>query len=177
MAIVLDYAPSSPTMNSYASVAEADAYHESQLYGTAWADVEGGDDQKAQALITATRLLDDNVRWAGWPTSYQQPLGWPRSGVLNRNGNLLVNGVIPQALKNATAEFALALITAGAVTNSGSENPAGLKKLKAGPIELEFDPNLTSMTQDTVPTNIWPMIAFLMESQLRGRINVNLVRM
>lgn len=163
-------------MNAYASLADAAAYHASQLYGAAWAAVEDGEDQQAQALITATRILDEHITWAGWPTSYQQPLGWPRSGVVNRNGYQIVNGTIPQALKNATAQLALDLITAGALTNSGSENPAGLRRLKAGPVELEFDPNLAGKEDPTISTNIWAMISFLAEST-RSTTNVNLYRM
>lgn len=162
-------------MNSYASIADADAYHASQLYGAGWEDAEG-DDQKAQALITATRLLNENVVWLGWPTSYAQPLGWPRSGVMNRNGYQIVNGTIPQDLKNATSQFALALITAGTLTNSDTENPAGLKRLKAGPVELEFDPSLASVSEDTIPVNVYSMISYLVESRTRNSTSVYLYR-
>jgi hypothetical protein len=178
MAVFLDPVPSSPTMNSYASIADADAYHASQLYGEGWADVEGGDDQKAQALITATRILDENVEWEGWPTANAQPLGWPRSGVMTRNGTQIINGTIPQALKNATAAFAFSMIQSGAIANSGTENPPGLKKVKAGSVELEFDPNLASnVMTDTIPANVWSMIDFLIEGSTRSRTNVNLYRM
>lgn len=176
MAIVLDAVVGSLTGNAYATVLEADAYHEQSLYGDAWADLD--DDVKQKALIAATRLLDENVAWAGYPTSYAQPLGWPRVGVATRNGYFVPSGTVPLALKQATAAFAALLAAAGTETNTESENPAGLKKLKAGPIELEFDPALAqaSGTADVVPAPIWSMIAFLIEGGRRSRINVPLYR-
>jgi hypothetical protein len=49
--------------NSYAYVAECDAYHEGHLYATAWAGATA--DQKAASLVMATRLIDSCYQFSG----------------------------------------------------------------------------------------------------------------
>ena len=63
--------------NSYATVEEAEAYFADRLDVAAW--VEAGATEKAQALVTATAVLDDQV-WTGVAISDSQPLAWPRAG-------------------------------------------------------------------------------------------------
>ena len=52
-----------PTANSYASVAQADAYFATRPRSTAWTGLT--EDQKAQYLIHAARILDASVVWRG----------------------------------------------------------------------------------------------------------------
>lgn len=49
--------------NSYASVADGDAYHAGHLYATAWTAATA--DQKAIALVMATRLIDAEYQFRG----------------------------------------------------------------------------------------------------------------
>ena len=49
--------------NSYASVADADAYHEGHLYASAWTGATTADKEKA--LVMATRLRTA-TRWSWW---------------------------------------------------------------------------------------------------------------
>lgn len=120
--------------NSYCTVAEADTYHETHLYATAWTDAD--DDNKAIALIWATRLLDDTMAWNGTPTDSTQALRWPRFQVLDREGiNYLPDDVIPVWLKNATAEFARQLISADRTADRGY----GIKSVQADVVSMEFD--------------------------------------
>lgn len=175
MAVTLDATPGSASANSYATLAEANAYHESHLYGSVW--TAAADALKTNALITATRLLDENVVWVGWPTSAGQALGWPRAGGLQRSGYAIQSGEIPVALKNATAEFARLLIDAGAMPNSGGDIPVGLKRIKAGSVELEYDPALTGGSEDALPVPVLLMIGFLIEARSQNQLNTPLVRM
>lgn len=176
MAVFLDAVAGSLTANSYATIAEANAYHASELYGSPWADLD--DDQKALSLITATRLLDENIVWTGWPSAYRQPLGYPRSGILNRNQAQIPNGTIPQVLKNATAMLALILTQAGELPNSGSPNPTGLSRMKVGPVEMDFNTALAMQTVDAIPVRVFAMIDFLIESRISARrTSVRLYRM
>lgn len=54
--------------NTYVTLAEADAYLEDSLRGTAWAGID--DDTKARALISAFRLLEKQ-RWKGAMTGVE----------------------------------------------------------------------------------------------------------
>lgn len=64
-------------VNSYATVAEADSYFEDRLDVAAWTSATAT--QKAQALVTATSLLD-NLDWVGVAVSDSQTLAFPRTG-------------------------------------------------------------------------------------------------
>jgi hypothetical protein len=64
-------------VNSYASLAEANAYMAEKLDSDVWG--AASDPRKEQALITATRLLD-TYTWTGTAISESQPLAFPRSG-------------------------------------------------------------------------------------------------
>lgn len=63
--------------NSYATVAEAQAYFDNRLDVAAWTDATA--DEKAQALVTATRILDE-MPWTGTAVSETQSLAFPRDG-------------------------------------------------------------------------------------------------
>ncbi|MEI7733721.1 MAG: DnaT-like ssDNA-binding protein [Verrucomicrobiota bacterium] len=63
--------------NSYADVADGDAYHEGHLYGTAWTGAT--EEQKAVALVMATRLIDVEFQFNGGRVKTEQALQWPRA--------------------------------------------------------------------------------------------------
>lgn len=63
--------------NSYATVDEADLYFADRLDVAAWTEADAI--QKAQSLVTATSVLDDQV-WTGSAVSITQPLAFPRVG-------------------------------------------------------------------------------------------------
>lgn len=121
--------------NSYASVAEADDYHEFHLYGSAWNDATTP--EKESALVMATRLLDAYTCFVGNAASETQRLKWPRSGMLNRNGFGIPEDVIPDELKDAQIELARLLLVSD-LTAQNAASAQGLTKIKAGPIELTF---------------------------------------
>ena len=62
--------------NTYALVADGDAYHLGHLYATAWDSAT--DDKKAAALVMATRLIDAEYQFGGWKAISGQALQWPR---------------------------------------------------------------------------------------------------
>jgi hypothetical protein len=155
MSIVLVTTPGLSTANSYVTVAEADAYHETRLHSNDWL-VSG--EVKAAALVMATRLLDAYYSWTGDPltqpqlpylpagayrawtgnaTSATQSLSWPRVGMLTRNGFPLPSDAIPQELKDATSEFARQLIVADRTLDL-SADVQGIKSVKAGPVTIAF---------------------------------------
>jgi hypothetical protein len=117
-----------PDANSYASVADADAYVDTRPRSDAWVSLT--DDAKAQFLIHATRYLDGAVDWSGDPTSDTQSLAFPRS---SDSGT---EAALPQAIKLATIELAIEMVSRDITSDA---TMAGLRSIKVGPIEIEAD--------------------------------------
>jgi hypothetical protein len=63
--------------NSYAEVAEADAYFETRVDCDKWLNATQAD--KERVLVTSTALLDD-LSWTGIAVSDSQALAFPREG-------------------------------------------------------------------------------------------------
>ena len=91
--------------NSYASVAEADAYLAVRGDTSTWTALTTG--QKESKLQWAAIYID-TLTFKGTRSTSTQSLQWPRIGVWDRDG-FEVDG-IPQALKNAQAEMAFQLV-------------------------------------------------------------------
>ncbi|MGC3956626.1 MAG: hypothetical protein QM813_01220 [Verrucomicrobiota bacterium] len=66
-----------PTANTYALAADADSYHEGHLYAVAWTAATA--DQKAAALVMATRVIDAEYQFNGYRAGFAQALQWPRA--------------------------------------------------------------------------------------------------
>jgi len=122
--------------NSYATLTEANTYHDTHLYASVWTDAE--DDNKIIALIWATRLLDQVCTWDGAKVTQGQALRWPRSWVYDQDGYVFPNDAIPQWLKNVAAELARHLLTKDRL-QAMEDAIAGLKSVQAGSVSVEFD--------------------------------------
>ena len=122
--------------NSYIDVADANTYFADAIHAEVW-EVATPDD-KAKALVTATRYLD-RQKWNG--SKYQdaptQVLDWPRSGLTDAEGNEVDETAVPQEILDATCELALALLANPALQDQDSTG-SNIKKMKAGSVELEF---------------------------------------
>src|SRR5208282_989895 len=70
-----------PDANAYADVADGDAYHAGHLYATAWTAATA--DQKAVALVMASRLIDLQYQFNGLRSVDSQALQWPRVNCLD----------------------------------------------------------------------------------------------
>jgi hypothetical protein len=88
--------------DSYISVADANAYFDKRLNADKWA--AASDDNKAKALIMA-QIEMSFLRWYGDKSESTQALDWPRSGFSE-----IEEDEIPQLVKSAQCEFALALL-------------------------------------------------------------------
>lgn len=138
--------------NSYATVIEADAYFADRLDVASWTDADAT--MKAQALVTATAILDDQ-RWTGTAISEIQPLAFPRSGSYfdPRVGvNVTLDGT-PDRIFKATLELAYHLLNNdGLLDDNGST-----LSLKVGSVDLSTitRPNLLP---DTVRRVIKPLL-------------------
>jgi hypothetical protein len=136
--------PAGASSNSYATVSEADAYHDSRLFRDAWAATGSDADTKTVALIMATRTIDAMFEWAASPTTTTQALQWPLNSVMRRGGLVAVGSMeIPPELKNATAELARLLIVSDRTADNDVERNK-LRALTAGPVSLQFDPGVVA---------------------------------
>lgn len=129
--------------NSYANVADADAYHEGHLYATTWTSATA--DKKAAALVMASRLIDSLFQFRGVRTTAAQALQWPREDCPDPDANadivgqrFVLSNVVPKAVADATCETARALIIEDRTANPLGE---GLKFSGIGDLQQSFDRN------------------------------------
>ena len=131
---VIDATVAGDSSNSYATVAESDTYHGGHVNHATWSAANAS--KQKEALVHATRLLDEWVDWSGSKISLSQALRWPRYGVYDKDSYLLGTDVIPTFLVNATSELARVLIEGD---TTGTPDTLGFSKLKVGPLEVEVD--------------------------------------
>ena len=138
--------------NSYATLAEANTYHETRLHVSDW--TSASDANKETALMWATRSIDNMIHWNGAVSTDDQALQWPREGVIDRNGNAIENDEIPTFLKYATSEFARLLIASDRMADSDT---AGFKELEVGTLRIVVDKYDRA---PFMPATVWDMIKF-----------------
>jgi len=149
--------------NSYITVADADAYLDQSPRATDWAFL--GAQDKIRALIGAYRRLE-REDWAGSKTNSAptQTQAFPRTGLVNKEGETLDSGTVPQFIKDAQAEYAFELSQdpdLEAQANTGSNE----KRLRAGSAEIEFfQPTIGSAQSTTFPTAVQEIIGCFLES-------------
>lgn len=95
------------------------------------------DDELEIDLIQAARLLDSQFNWNGTPANVNQVMAFPRLGLLTRNGVVVPNNVNPREIKNAQSEYAVILHDKDLLSSNEAEDK-GVKKVKAGSVEVEF---------------------------------------
>jgi hypothetical protein len=131
--------------NSYASVAQADAYFGTRPRSTLWSPLTA--DQKGQFLIHATRILDAAVVWKGEPMLESQALAFPRTP------SELEAAEVPAAIP--VALFEIAYLSIGKdLTAEPSLN--GVKLIEVGPIKIEAN---ASTGPDLIPRWVRNLIA------------------
>jgi len=142
MAVVLNATPGASTANAYATLAQANTYHEAHVSGATWASAT--DDQKNRAIAQATRELDAYLVWDGAATSLTQSLAWPRLGLYDPDtGAAVDSATIPDRLVSATAEQAR-LLLGGDRAAELDQQAQGLKALTAGSVSLTFKDDATA---------------------------------
>lgn len=153
----------SSNANAYADIAWADGW---LLYATdasTWNSSATTDDDKANALVTATRLLDSVCNWKGQKVTASQPLEFPRSGIVDRNGFLIDDDIFPEQVKRATSELANYLINNSGDTglNKEGEGTENIAEIKVGSIGVKFkDPQ--QIEETALPNSVLAWIDELM---------------
>lgn len=133
--------------NTYALPADGDAYHAGHLYASAWTGAT--DDQKAAALVMATRLIDTQYQFNGTRVTTAQALQWPRARCPDPDGlDVVISAlqaiptrtvpynVVPAVVMQATCETARALLIEDRTANPLGE---GLKFTGMGAGQTSFD--------------------------------------
>ena len=105
--------------NSYADVADADAYFEGHLYASAWAAADTA--TKAAALVMATRLVDSQFQFNGFRAHDTQALQWPRERCPDPDRNLVTSTTLSPVLTNFVPSTQVPSGVAAAVCEMGRE--------------------------------------------------------
>lgn len=152
----LDATPKGLSSNAYCTRAEADTFlTQARLNADAWTAATGP--HQDAAIMWATRIMDACYEWGGAPRTLTQALGWPRSGVRNRDRFWLDYDTIPEALKQASSELALELLKRDR-TAEPELLGLGITDLSAGSVRIAIDPNAVL---PLIPNYIRHMIDFL----------------
>ena len=154
MSVNLIHEAGSANANSYCSIVEAESYFEFRLHKDVWGNSFA--DEKLAALVWATYLLDQQAAWSGIKATETQALRWPRRNVRDPEGVYISASIIPQWLKNATAEYAMHLLNDD-ITKSSLES--NINRIKVGPIEMEYEPK-TMPPRRPIPSSVSDMIQF-----------------
>lgn len=163
--------------NSYASLAEADAYHAVRLTESWMGEVTGA--QKEAALIRASDWLN-TLLWKGERIDPLWTMAWPRAGVplskrdINGVMQFVPHNVVPVAVQRACIELA-ALIFAGENPLEPVERGGRVASETVGPIS-------TSYFNDAPSQTLYPAVSGLIgaflseipgkESKLSGCVQV-----
>ena len=111
----------------YGDLAGANAYFASVTHGAAWLALDGS--VRNQALVTAMRVFE-RTGWDGTPTdpidktqpqpAGTQPLAWPRTGLVDREGVAVDSATIPADVISGAYEYALEVVTTPSVQTADS---------------------------------------------------------
>lgn len=161
----------------YADLSQANDYFKTVINGSTWADADVG--LKNQALVSATNVFE-RTTWQGTPTepidkdqppaASTQPIEWPRTGLVDRNGVALDDTEVPLDILYGNMEYALALISDPTILDtptSGSNTKRSRSKEKVDVIEVESETEYfqsTAKTATKFPTNVFDYVGFWLAS-------------
>jgi len=126
----LDVTVGTSTAESYASVADADAYLAFRGYTATW--TAKTQTEKENLLRWAAAHLD-TLTFRGTRSSSTQALQWPRLNLVSSDGYGIPGDSIPKQVKNAQAELAFQLIANDWTQGLG---PITQDSMKVGSIEM-----------------------------------------
>jgi hypothetical protein len=124
-------------LNCYLSLAQADAYFNDRIDSDNWDTSTPAD--KGAALVTATRIIDNEFRFIGQALSSSQSLAWPRAQVAYFDPRLntvvtINSSEYPQRVRDATCEQAYHLLLNENLLDVSQQT---FERIKVGPIEIE----------------------------------------
>lgn len=132
MTLVIDATVGGLTSNAFVTEVEAIAFAATRLNLTGWTTVTGTSctPTEIQALIEASRELSAML-YQGYRTNAAQALGWPRQMAINPDATssyytLYDENLVPQRVKDATCELAIAFLAAGTTDIAGLDSTNGI---------------------------------------------------
>lgn len=154
---VVSTPPGAVNCNSYVAVVDCLAYANNMgllFDGVAGATsaISGG-----TALLRATAWIDGTyrLRFMGLRVGLRaQPLEWPRYSVSDTFGNYVDQTTIPVEIVKATCEAACREYAEPGVLAPDLDRGGLIKKLKAGPVEVDYGANAGALTVFTIIDNI-----------------------
>jgi hypothetical protein len=167
MAIVLNATWGSDSANSYCTVAESIAYHESRYHTSDWLDASVVTTQiKNSTLVWASNLIDQLFKWDGTKMTQTQARECPRYGLLDINNWPIDMTNKPSWIANATAEYAFRLYEedlvnslSSNVSSLGSSVLSGFKEIIVGPITLKSSIGESNASSLSV-VNVMPLSVY-----------------
>ena len=138
--------------NAYADVADGDAYHAGHLYASAWTAASA--DQKAVALVMASRLIDAEYKFGGTRSVATQSLQWPREDCPDPDaGDMVAETMVPKSVVDAACELARELIIADRTAAPAGE---GLKYYNNAGVQTGYD---KTDTRPIIPAVVQALLA------------------
>ncbi len=142
----------------YGTEAEVKAYIAGRLGTSAYDDADSGDRKKAH--VQATRWMD-TLTFQGSPTDLvsPQPLAWPRTGMIDCNGEAVVDTVVPDELCESISELVLVILGDNAASDAAGTGK-NIKKVGAGSAVVEFfrAGDAQGNPGTTLPTQAWRLV-------------------
>lgn len=137
MSLIVEDGTAKPDAEAYNSFASATAYH-LKMGNVGWTAVQVDGEaalRRAQAYMARYR-----PRWAGFRLTTTQALDWPRQLVAMKDspfttGYYLATTIVPPAVLNGEAEFALLALT----DELEPDLTRGIARETIGPITTEYD--------------------------------------
>ena len=148
--------------NSYVSEAYASTYFDGHIYASAW--VAAASTVQKNALITATRLLDEWINWDGYRATEDQALRFPRYDIIDRDGYAIDSNIVPEFVKRAVCEEALALLQSNLMAEPDTK---GYSELRAGSLSMKIDKQDRDNT-GALPDQVLAIIEFYGQVRRRG---------
>lgn len=152
MAVTIVATAGASTANAFITLAEAETYMEARLNASTWDDAS--DDSKNRAIVEATRELSHKT-YCGERVTSTQALSWPRQNAPDPDSPFADHystTVVPQRVKDATAELAFQFIKAGTSDVAAVAPLAGVKRKKVDVLETEYDTYQTRVGLDRYPS-------------------------
>ena len=138
--------------NAYANVADGDAYHAGHLYASAWTAATA--DNKAVALVMASRLIDAEYQFGGTRSVASQALQWPREDCPDPDaGDMVAETMVPKAVVEAACELARELILTDRTAAPAGE---GLKYYNNAGVQTGYD---KADTRPIIPAIVQALLA------------------
>jgi hypothetical protein len=171
--MTINAVPGDPLANSYVSVAQATLFLGERLAVEAWytPHLEAPvtlQQRREAALMQATRLLDEQVGWYGFPATTTQALAWPQVGQEDAWGRPVDAVSVPINVQRATTYYALTLLEAEELlfvtTQAVATGEGRIKTLKMGETTITYQDEGQGSTSTVatmrarIPTEVWLLL-------------------